>query len=129
MVHAPGLTTAGSKSESLVELVDLLPTLCEISGISIPSTVQGTSIVGVLKDPEVSTKKVVYTVVRRGAKLGLAVRSERWRYGLWAESGNELYDLRRDPGEIQNLVNMDREQQVQRMERLLKTARDSARSK
>ncbi|MFP6752573.1 MAG: sulfatase-like hydrolase/transferase, partial [Pirellulaceae bacterium] len=40
MVHAPGLTTAGSRSESLVELVDLLPTLCEIAGISIPETVQ-----------------------------------------------------------------------------------------
>ena len=126
MVHAPGLTTAGSRSESLVELVDLLPTLCELAGVSIPASVQGKSVVAVLEDPQVSIKKVAYTVVTRGEKLGLAIRGERWRYGVWAESGSELYDLRRDPGEIRNLVDMDRVQQVERMKRLLETTRGLA---
>jgi iduronate 2-sulfatase len=126
MVHAPGLTTAGSRSESLVELVDLLPTLCELTGISIPASVQGKSVVAVLEDPQVSIKKVAYTVVTRGEKLGLAIRGQRWRYAVWGESGAELYDLRRDPGEIRNLVGMDREQQVQRMKRLLETTRGLA---
>ena len=106
--------------ERLVELVDLLPTLCELSAIPIPSQVQGKSLTGVLQDPELPVKRVAYTVVRRGAQLGRAVRAERWRYALWGESGSELYDLRRDPAEFQNLAETGRQQQLERMERLLK---------
>jgi len=120
IVHVPGVTEAGSSSERLVELVDLLPTLCELSAIPIPSQVQGKSLTGVLQDPELPVKRVAYTVVRRGAQLGRAVRAERWRYALWGESGSELYDLRRDPAEIKNLAETGRQQQLERMERLLK---------
>ncbi len=124
IVHVPGRTTAGSSTEGLVELVDLLPTLCSLCDITIPNYVQGTSVELLLEDPSLPGKRQAYTVVTRGAgELGLSVRVDRWRYADWGDSGKELYDLRNDPGEFRNQYGEPRLQQVQRMQRALENVR------
>ena len=124
VVHVPGRTTAGSSTEGLVELVDLLPTLCGLCDIPVPKYVQGTSMEPLLKDPSLPGKRQAYTVVSRGtAGLGLSVRVDRWRYADWGDSGKELYDLRNDPGEINNQYGEPRQPQIQRMQRMLENAR------
>ena len=103
VVRVPDLTTPGSTSQGLVELVDIFPTLAELCGIAPPVDVQGRSIVPILKDPAVPGKETVYTVVARGENLGKAVRTQRWRYTLWTD-GEELYDLENDIEELHNLA-------------------------
>ncbi|MBK1879005.1 sulfatase [Pelagicoccus mobilis] len=103
LVRAPGITRPGSKSEGLVELLDIFPTLTEICGLEDPEHVQGQSFLRNMKNSEADGKEVVYTVVTRGKNLGQAVRTERWRYAKWS-SGEELYDLKKDPGELKNLA-------------------------
>ena len=103
IVRVPGLTTPGSRSDGLVELVDLYPTLAQLCQVTAPSDLQGVSLVSRLEDASVPGKEVAYTVVYRGDQLGKAVRTERWRYTSWPV-GEELYDLRTDPGEQRNLV-------------------------
>ena len=103
IVRAPGVTTPGSSSEALVEMIDCYPTLTELAGVTPPTDIQGKSMVPILKNPSASGKDVVYTVVSRGAKLGRALRTERWRYALWAD-GEELYDLDKDIKEHHNLA-------------------------
>jgi len=128
IVHVPGRTTAGSSTEGLVELVDLLPTLCSLCDITIPNYVQGTSLEPLLEDPSLPGKRQAYTVVTRGVgELGLSVRVDRWRYADWGDSGKELYDLRNDPGEFRNQYGEPRQQQVQRMQRALENVRTSLR--
>src|SRR5690606_41578063 len=42
----------GSRSYSVVELLDIYPTLCELADLPEPSHLQGKSLVPILKDPE-----------------------------------------------------------------------------
>lgn len=113
VVHAPDLTKPGTTSEAMIELIDIYPTLAELSGIPAPDHLQGMSLVPLLKQPErVGAKKYAYSVVARGPKLGYALRNQRWRYGLWPD-GEELYNLTRDPEEKHNLAK--REDQAERL--------------
>ncbi|MFC1762950.1 sulfatase [Planctomycetota bacterium] len=104
VVRVPGKTKSGSSSQGLIELVDLYPSLAELCKVPAPDNLQGRSFVPMLTDPTTAGKKTVYTVVRRGSKLGKAIRTQRWRYTLW-QDGEELYDLDKDIEEHHNLAN------------------------
>ncbi len=105
MVHAPGLTTGGTTSEAMVELVDIYPTLAELTGLTPPDHLQGMSLKPLLNRPDrPGKKKYAYSVVTRGPRLGYALRNQRWRYGKWPD-GEELYNLTNDPHEKRNLAN------------------------
>ncbi|MDA1068105.1 MAG: sulfatase [Verrucomicrobia bacterium] len=104
IIRVPGQTKPGSASQGLVELVDLFPTLAELCKVKTPEDIQGRSLIPNFKDPNAPGKKVAYTVVTRGKTLGKAIRTDRWRYALWPDGGEELYDLENDIEEHRNLV-------------------------
>jgi len=103
VIRVPGQTKSGSRSEGLVELVDLYPTLAELCEVAAPDDLQGRSLVPMLRDPTAQGKERAYTVVSRGAELGKAIRTDRWRYATWPD-GEELYDLDNDLAEHHNLA-------------------------
>jgi len=122
IIRAPGVTSAGSRSERLVELVDLYPTLRELCGLPAPvQALEGDSLLPLLAKPdaEAGANRAV-TQVRRnsvaGRKLdaplmGYSLRTPDHRYNEWWTTGTEpslhaaeLYDLRQDPGEEHNLA-------------------------
>ncbi len=103
VIRVPGQTHAGSSSQGLVELIDLYPTLAELCAVKPPSELQGRSLVPMLRDSKQPGKEIAYTVVVRGADLGHAIRTDRWRYTEWPND-EELYDLKKDPTEDHNLV-------------------------
>jgi iduronate 2-sulfatase len=105
MVHAPGLSANGTTSQAMVELIDIYPTLADLTGLAPPDHLQGRSLRPPLGHPErLGKKKFAYSVVTRGPQLGYAVRDQRWRYGKWP-GGEELYNLSNDPEEKHNLAN------------------------
>lgn len=106
IIHHPEMPGNTKKTESLVELVDIYPTLLDLCHLPQPKfSLQGKSLVPVLKDPNTKVKDTVYTVVTRGEKLGRSIRTQRWRYADWGSSKDiELYDLEKDPGEFHNLA-------------------------
>ena len=79
---------------SLVELIDLYPTISSLCGLSIPKNIQGKDISLLFDDP---TKKV-----RDYAVCGALLRSERWAY-IYNKSNGELYDMQKDPKQYTNL--------------------------
>ncbi|MDG2219848.1 MAG: sulfatase [Rubripirellula sp.] len=130
VIRVPGQTKAGSTSEGLVELVDLFPTLAELCGVTPPSELQGTSLVPMLRDASIPGKKVAYTVVMRGSKIGKAIRTNQWHYTSWPDGSEELYDLKTDPHEDTNLVNASKHlQTVKSMRQLLIQAESNAASR
>ena len=104
MIRVPGLTKAGTTSEAMVELIDIYPTLADLTGLKAPEHLQGVSLRPLLAHPERrGRKKYAYSVVTRGKQLGYALRNQRWRYGKWPD-GEELYNLTNDPQEKNNLA-------------------------
>nr|WP_320117318.1 sulfatase [uncultured Marinifilum sp.] len=51
----------GKKSNALVELVDMYPTLCELTGVDLPNHLEGQSFVPVLNNPDIEWKKAVFS--------------------------------------------------------------------
>ncbi len=51
VIRTPGMKHPGVRTDTIVETVDIYPTLCELAGIDIPSGLSGDSLVGLLQDP------------------------------------------------------------------------------
>ena len=103
VIAAPGLPH-GQTSRSLVEFVDLYPTVADICGLKIPHEVAGVSLRSVLMSPEAIVKNAAFTLVTRGPKLyGQSVRTTRWRFTKWSDNQIELYDHDRDPEEFRDV--------------------------
>lgn len=98
IISAPGL--AAGRSRSLAQLVDVFPTLCELTGVPVPEGVEGKSLVPVLRDPAAGVNEVVFSY--DGPHH--ALRSERWAYMRYSDGSEELYDMDHDPGQFTNLA-------------------------
>jgi uncharacterized sulfatase len=103
VIAAPGMK-GGETSRSLVEFVDLYPTVAEFCGLKMPHAGAGASLRPLLSDPAASIKEAAYTLVTRGPKLyGQSVRTARWRFTRWSDGHTELYDLDADPEELREV--------------------------
>ena len=117
IIAAPNAKQYGSKSESLVELLDLYPTLVDLCGLEKPSGLEGASLRGVLDDPNTSVKQAAFTqhpwpayYKNNPEAMGCSVRTDLFRYTEWRDFktgkivARELYDHDRDPHELQNIA-------------------------
>ena len=123
LISAPGFEkAAGKKAQGLVELVDLYPTLLDLTGLKdkAPANLDGISLRPLLDNPDSKgEKKMAYTVTRSS---GESIRTDRYRYNRWGEEGEELYDHQTDPKEFTNLVGMEQHSDtLKRMRALLET--------
>lgn len=95
----------GGTSHHLTELIDLYPTLADLAGLTPPTGLPGQSLVPILSDPLAANweREFAFTISRNG---GESIRSRDWRFTHWGfgKKGEELYDLRNDPGEFTNLA-------------------------
>lgn len=115
LIAAPGVK-GGARSASLVETVDIYPTLCELAGLSAPAGLDGRSFAAALRDPAATTKDHIIHVYPRSAPgkgqvLGRAIRTERYRLVEWKKINAspetaelELYDYQVDPLETKNIA-------------------------
>ena len=100
VIAAPGIN-GGQTSRSLVEFVDLYPTVADFCGLKMPHEGAGVSLRPVLEKPDSVVKPAAFTLVTRGPKLyGQSIRTSRWRLTRWSDEQTELYDHDRDPEEL-----------------------------
>jgi N-acetylglucosamine-6-sulfatase len=113
----------GRVSRELVANIDLAPTILDLAGATAGKTVDGRSLIPFARQPNRRTKRAILhetggrkyvgpaeqderTNATRPMKRILtyrAIRTARWLYVRWHDGSRELYDLRRDPDELNSL--------------------------
>jgi choline-sulfatase len=104
IVKGPGIKP-GKRVQGDIYLSDILPTLCDLADIEIPSTVNGLSFERVLKGKENSVRDVMYGAYSGGTKPGIrCVKKGDWKlikydmmYGAVRET--QLFNLAENPNE------------------------------
>lgn len=127
VIAVPESREKGMRSQT-VELLDIAPTLCDLSGIPVPKGFEGQSLAPLFFGDESWRKQVfeerpAFTEVTYGGVQGVSVRSGQWRYTLWTggKAGRQLYDYSVDPEEFENLADTPQHAETQaRLERLLR---------
>ena len=146
LMRYPGVIHAGSATPALVEFIDIVPTVLDLCGLKTPPTVQGKSLVRLLKGQTDKHRARVY--VEYALNEEAAVRDGRWK--LVFERGKRrrtdgydpgtpliphlvrLYDLVVDPAEMHNVAQVSgnatrvRQMLVLLAEHLKATARQPA---
>jgi choline-sulfatase len=95
------------RSDALVSLVDLLPTLCDLTGVSAPAGVDGVSLRPVLDARAPQVRDIVFAEYygKQAWRVPIRMaRTARWKFVRYLGYGEELYDLDADPGELRNLA-------------------------
>jgi arylsulfatase A-like enzyme len=96
MLELPGQQPR--RVNEIVELIDLAPTILELAGVDVPSSMQGRS----LLDPRSDRVAFSRTVWKRAR---YSARTDRYKLIWDSRTGvSELYDLETDPGEQSNIV-------------------------
>jgi arylsulfatase A-like enzyme len=108
-IHVPLLfagpgVPAGQRRDAFCYLLDIFPTLCDLTGVGIPETVEGRSLAPILQDAAAPAREKLifaYTRIHRGA------RDDRYKLIEYAVDGKrttQLFDLLDDPHEMNNLA-------------------------
>lgn len=109
IMRKPG-GASGESTDSLVELIDLYPTLCDLTGLPVPEHLQGKSFAKLLDQPGAEHRESAYSSYPHGKNIGHSIRYGDYRYTEWYEKGNPkpvarvLTDLVADPGETTNSI-------------------------
>ncbi|WP_208888596.1 sulfatase [Polaribacter sejongensis] len=113
----------GKQIKALSELVDIFPTLCDLTGVDKADYLQGTSLVPVFENPDLEWKDAVFTQFRRRPRvskdgqeyMGYSMQTKQYHYIEWyhwdnvkkekgAFAATELYDHFVDPNETENVA-------------------------
>ena len=108
IVSIPGQEHIGVKTDALVELVDIYPTLCDACQLPIPEQLEGLSMVPVIQEPTTPWKSAAFS--KTGKEYGKrSIRTQRYRYSEFVKSAlprKELYDHNTDPDEKVNIADL-----------------------
>lgn len=128
--------------DELVSLVDLTATLLDAAGLEVPGDMHGRSALPLLSGPVEDWPEEVFVQISE-AEVGRAIRTERWKYAVfapdrdgWRDPNSDvyveryLYDLFADPYEQVNLVGRPEYRKVadELRERLLKRIQQAGES-
>ena len=122
-LRGPGFH-GGGQIRQLVSLIDLPPTLLDAAGLPVPQEMMGRSILPLLKGDTDGWPEEVFLQISE-SQVGRAVRTQRWKYSVYAPEGDGardpsaahyveeyLYDLQADPHELTNLIGLQSHQEV-----------------
>lgn len=101
IVRGPGVD-AGQRCDALVDLMDVMPTLCDAAGVEIPDAVDGRSLLPYCQGKKTKSRDAIFC---HYDDLFRMVRTRRFKLIDYIKIGREeLFDLETDPFEVHNLV-------------------------
>ena len=98
IIKVPGKKPA--VCHSLVELLDLYPTISQLCGLEVPKRIQGKDLSPVFENPAHEVRDAAFSVNGKGYLL----REDRWAYLGYDQGGEELFDMAEDPHQYTNLA-------------------------
>jgi arylsulfatase A-like enzyme len=131
IVSNPLLYPRAQSTDALASLIDVLPTLANIGGVSEPEQygLKGVDLTPILQDPNARVQDVLHFTYEddvfpvEGADCIRAIVELHWKYAVYydpftgAPTEYEMYDLARDPLELSNLANAKHATQATEAER------------
>ncbi|WP_395627646.1 sulfatase [Daejeonella sp.] len=112
MARSPALIKAGTKVKEMILNIDIAPTILELAGVKKPGKMEGNSFVSLMKGmPETNWRKEVFYEYYfenpfPQTPTQFAIRTDQFKFirshGVW--DINQLYDLKNDPFELNNLI-------------------------
>jgi arylsulfatase A-like enzyme len=88
------------RTSSLIQSVDIFPTLCSLAGLEAPKSVQGHSFMELLNAPDKKINEAVYARFKESD----AVVTDHFTYSKYSNGEEMMYDLQKDPKENRNIV-------------------------
>lgn len=99
IINYPGMPKPGEASNSLVETVDIFPTIADLAGLPNPSNLSGVSLSSILETPT-TTNRPAYSYYRKAK----TIRTQSHRLIVHDDGYLELYDHTTSKGETKNLA-------------------------
>jgi len=90
----------GQRRNALVYLLDIFPTLCNLTGMKIPESVEGKSLMPCFSDPAAEVRRSLYLAYASSIR---GITDGRHKLIEYACGTTQLFDLSRDPSEMCNL--------------------------
>ena len=112
VMRYPRLKRGSAENPNLVSLIDIFPTICEAAGIAIPDSIEGKSLLGLYRGKAGTHRERIFAsfVSPTRHRLNIrCIRTERYKliHHLTTDEV-ELYDLEKDPYELNNLARQKR---------------------
>ncbi|MHC4873683.1 MAG: sulfatase family protein, partial [Planctomycetota bacterium] len=105
-----------SVNESLVENIDILPTILDYTGVRGHDRIQGTSLLPIVKGEKEKVKDAIFAnneFHTEDAHLHQSmIRAGKWKFVQSQNFKGELYNLEDDPNEVFNLVNEEEHKEL-----------------
>ncbi|HSJ18645.1 MAG TPA: sulfatase, partial [Solirubrobacterales bacterium] len=111
LVRGPGIPR-GVTEDAVVANVDLAPTILELTGATPSVEVDGRSLVPVARGEGPEERAVLLEVFERPVGRFTGVRTRHYTYAHYEGGTHELYDLERDPEQLESVHNDPRYAEV-----------------
>lgn len=103
-IITPDGLSSGKRSDALCYLYDVYPTLCDLTGLDVPESVTGKSLKPVMEGTQDKIRDQVFLAYSNQQR---AVVSGDYKYIVYNVNGEvteQMFNLRKDPGELVNLA-------------------------
>ncbi|MCX7015197.1 MAG: sulfatase-like hydrolase/transferase, partial [Candidatus Sumerlaeota bacterium] len=113
----PGQLPRGETRSALTSQVDIIPTLCDLTGVQWPTPLPGQSVVPLIRDPKAKGRDCVYAdyffqnIRPEPYRL---IRTDRYKLCEYLDGGVMLFDMEKDPDETTDLAGKPEAAEVQK---------------